>query len=1173
MPSRWLLFAVSYFPLLILSQAIDDHEASSHLPIPRRSIVTRFNPTRKSTLNATTPMQVGNGNFAFGSDITSLQTFLPFATMASWGWKNDSLPEGRTQADIDAYEGVSWDNHGRPVRYDFGGPPDIEAWLRGSPNRVNLGRVGLRFWSQEHSGEGKKVLDVAETDLEDAEQTLDMWTGILTSRFKFDGEEVEVRVASDFETDTIAIELESNLVRDGRLGLFVDFPWNEGKEKFSAPFVGLWDVPEKHSTNLTRNSSAAQIVHQMESNIFYTDIRGDNFAIVRQSHEKHIYDIEQKGGRRPSKSLSISASFSGKGKSNTPQSFPSVSQVIASSKKGWEMYWMQSGFVDVLTGSSDSRAEDLQRRIVLSRYLMRVNEAGDTPPQESGLVNNGWFGKFHMEMYFWHSAHWALWGNWDVLHRSSSIYSRFLPAATTLAQKQQGWSKGARWPKMADPSGRSAPGEINNLLIWQQPHPLIFALYEYRAFPNKATLRKWREVVKATADWMSDFAWKNATTGRCDLGPPMYVVSEDTSPNSTVNPAFELAYWRLGLEIAEGWFERLGEEVPTSWTETRMGLAPLPVGTDDHGEATYSVYDGIEQTFWTDSKYTSDHPALVGLYGWLPATEGLDLDLAKRTAQKVWTHWNTSNCWGWDFPMLAMSAARNRFYNEAVDFLLHPEFQFDDIGMPIGGARVPTPYFPGSGSLLYAVAMMARGWDSAQEDRAAPGFPEAGWHLETFQLFAFIPSTGSTFISPMATNVVVLGGGAAGVKVIRGLTAKLDPAKHNLILITPRPEYANLIGALRLMVDPETAHSTVFMPYTRLFGSFPGTIIQGTATSIEETKFEITRMASRGWNESLRSAKGAQGAERFAGGCGGIVTLDSGIKVEYDVIVLATGSAWEGILAFPNDPQGYIRHVETWRRKFRDAQDILIVGGGPVGVGTLPSLDYSCKQELANQETHVWFDVETAGEIKDAYPSKRVTIIQGDRLLLNDIYPDKFRRDIQRRLEARGVEIILNDAVSGNPSPEKPVKTREGQELTCDLVVTVRGSGANTQYLKFLKPNVLTERGYIKVKSTFEVLYHPGMFALGDIVDWPEVKQLAKINMGHADVVVKNVLQYINSERMTHSYQGSRDFMAVSNGRNGGSTFVGLWWGLVLGNRFTSWIKSRTLLVEMAQETLGIVEP
>lgn len=245
-------------------------------------------------------------------------------------------------------------------------------------------------------------------------------------------------------------------------------------------------------------------------------------------------------------------------------------------------------------------------------------------------------------MYFWHSAHWALWNNWDLLSRSSSIYSRFLPTSLHRAQVQQGWTSGARWPKMTDPSGRSAPGQINNLLIWQQPHPLVFAEYEYRTFPTRATLEKWADVVRETANWMAGFAWHNATTGVYDLGPPMYVVSEDTSPNATQNPALELAYWRLGLGIAERWMGNLGEDVPIEWVEVKEQLAKLPVGDD----GTYAVYEGIESDFWTDPKYTSDHPALVGLHGWLPPTEGLDLDIARATAEKVWTHWNLTECWG-----------------------------------------------------------------------------------------------------------------------------------------------------------------------------------------------------------------------------------------------------------------------------------------------------------------------------------------------------------------------------------------------------------------------------------------------------------------------------------------------------------------------------------------------
>ena len=47
-------------------------------------------------------------------------------------------------------------------------------------------------------------------------------------------------------------------------------------------------------------------------------------------------------------------------------------------------------------------------------YVMAVHDAGSFPPQETGLGVNSWYGKFHMEMYWWHAAHWALWGRPEI---------------------------------------------------------------------------------------------------------------------------------------------------------------------------------------------------------------------------------------------------------------------------------------------------------------------------------------------------------------------------------------------------------------------------------------------------------------------------------------------------------------------------------------------------------------------------------------------------------------------------------------------------------------------------------------------------------------------------------------------------------------------------------------
>ncbi|RYG22941.1 hypothetical protein EON82_15580 [bacterium] len=182
-----------------------------------------------------------------------------------------------------------------------------------------------------------------------------------------------------------------------------------------------------------------------------------------------------------------------------------------------------------------------------------------------------------------------------------------------------------------------------------------------------------------------------------------------------MNPTFELGYWRFGLRTASEWSKRLGKESKKPWTEVLNGLAPLPVR-----DGMY-VLDEVVEDFWT--KYNFEHPALIGTYGMLPG-DGVDKETVRRTLHKIQQVWNFDRTWGWDFPMLAMCAARLGEPNRALDFLLHPSggFQFDGRGLATGG---PYPYFPSNGALLYAVAMMAAGWDGAPKTNA-PGFPQDG---------------------------------------------------------------------------------------------------------------------------------------------------------------------------------------------------------------------------------------------------------------------------------------------------------------------------------------------------------------------------------------------------------------------------------------------------------------
>ncbi|OJJ05967.1 hypothetical protein ASPVEDRAFT_175297, partial [Aspergillus versicolor CBS 583.65] len=656
-------------------------------PAQRRDIVRSFNPHRNAN-SPTTPLQVGNGDFAFGADITGLQTFSPFAIQSSWAWHNFSLPTTPGQMSTTDFTGVDWWTHGRLVNYGIPNPAeeDISNWLIQNPQRVNMGNIGLYFGGR----------NVTEQQLIDKSQELDLWSGTILSNFRFNGSSVSVQVTSHPADPVVGIEIKSDLLVSGGLGVFFDFPYSD-TNKFDAPYVGVWNETRINTVKAHSTAHSVSFRHIADDNVQYTRANwSTNGAISGPLPSSNRFILTPSG----CDTLHLVVAFS----PTDRVKMPSSNEISTESRE-----------------CNNDNATELQRRIILSQYLVAVNSASHNPPQESGLVNNGWYGKFHLEMVLWHCLQFARWGHHDLLSRTvPSTYQRFLQSSIERAASQ-GYV-GARWGKMTDPTGRSAPGEINVLLIWQQPHVMHFAEYVYRAFPNSNTLREWDEIVTATADFMASYAWWNTTTQVYDLGPPMYPVSENTNPNATVNPTFELAYWRFGLDIAIQWKERQGVSVPRDWVAVRDNLAPLPVIND-----SYAVYEGIPDMWKEGTTTVQDHPAMIGIYGLLPPSSTgppLNLTVMRNTAKLIQKLWELEDVYGWDFSMLAMNSLRLGDVEQAVAYLLHPYYAFDDAGYPVGGERVPTPYFPNAGGLLLATAMMAGGWDGDE----GPHFP-AGWNV------------------------------------------------------------------------------------------------------------------------------------------------------------------------------------------------------------------------------------------------------------------------------------------------------------------------------------------------------------------------------------------------------------------------------------------------------------
>ena len=673
------------------------HPAYAARKIDRKAVVTRHNPEiREGNLRG--PMQVGNGEFAFGFDISGMQTFSDNAnTMSNWGWYRFPLPQGQRPED---FRGAEWEAQGRMVRYDIPNPEQgaLRDWMVRNPQRINLGRIGLVLIKDDGSRAGIG-------DLTDPVQRLDLWTGTATSRYSIDGREVVVTTVGHPEKDAVAVRIESEKVADGTVGISLRFPFPSNTEFGSA---ADWDSPGRHLTELSPGIHMASFHRQLDDTNYDVHVQWDAGAVLRRTQE-HCYELIPATDARE---ISFVVCFD---KIVGNAAVPTFAQTRSASARHWREFWEGGGAID-LSGSSDPRWRELERRGVLSQYVMAVNEAGSLPPQESGLVNNGWYGKYHHEMIWWHCTHYALWGRWKM---ASGMMEVFADNLATYRRKaaMQGYD-GARWPKtIGDHAWWEWPLETTALLIWQQPHPIFYAELEYRQHPTRETLEKWRDVVFETADFMASYAHYDAAADRYVLGYPLQVVGENADPRTTVNPTFELSYWLTGLRIAGLWRERLGLPAKAEYGRVYDKLSPLPVQ-----QGVYVSWENIDG-MWT--RYNWEHPALIGAYGMLPG-DGVDIPTMERTLMKVHREWKLHETWGWDFPMLAMCAARLGKPEMAVDYLLdYPAFDFNACGL-VGGGRAPFPYFPGNGGLLYAVAMMAAGWDGAPSGNA-PGFPSKGW--------------------------------------------------------------------------------------------------------------------------------------------------------------------------------------------------------------------------------------------------------------------------------------------------------------------------------------------------------------------------------------------------------------------------------------------------------------
>jgi protein-glucosylgalactosylhydroxylysine glucosidase len=681
---------------------------AQQLKIDRYVVVERHRVvnTHFDTLSSLT---VGNGSFAFTVDATGLQSFpeyykkgVPLGTESEWGWH--SFPNTARYTEAEALK--EYTINGKEITYAVQPKQPQRAkeaadYFRINQHRLQLGNVGLDITMK--NGQPVNI-----GDIRNIHQELDPWTGAITSRFTVENIPVFVTTYCNQQVDAIATKIISPLLKSGQIKLRIRFPYPTGA---FADFGVNYSGDEKHTSSIVASSANNGLIrHQLDTTMYYVKASWKGIAKLEKVSAHYFTLTPAPGGE-----FEFNFSFSPSVKTN---SF-SYTTTKNSSEAGWKKFWLSGGAVD-FSGSTDPRAFELERRVVLSQYLLKAQEAGSNPPQETGLTYNSWFGKPHMEMLWWHGAHYAFWNRTELLEKELNWYFKAFEKAKAIA-KRQGF-EGARWQKMTDNEGREVPSSVGAFLIWQQPHIIYFAEQIYRNRPDKKTLQKYKDLLFATADFMASFPTCNKEKNRYDLGKGLIPAQECFNAETTFNPTYELAYWSWALSTAQKWRERLGMGRNLKWDIILKKLAPLP-----ERNGVYLATESTPDCYDSNSKVLIDHPAVLAALSTIPPSNNLDTATMHRTYNIVEKMWHWDDTWGWDFPLIAMTAVRLQqpelavgalFKNIRTNTYLPNGHNYQDERLTI--------YLPGNGGLLSAVAMMCAGYDGNR--KINPGFPK-GWKV------------------------------------------------------------------------------------------------------------------------------------------------------------------------------------------------------------------------------------------------------------------------------------------------------------------------------------------------------------------------------------------------------------------------------------------------------------